>query len=135
MPEAFEHRALGLTNYKPLIYTAMSKHLFYFRMQISTFVFKNGGVPLNPFMISEYFMNDAVERDIIREANNSIVAAAKEIWVFGAVSNGVLAEIKLAKAQNKPIRYFEIIKSLDIKEITRETVVMEDEVAQFRNDL
>lgn len=135
MPESFNHAALGLTELKPLIYTAMSKYLFYFRMQISTFVFKEGGVPLNPFMISDYFMNDAVDRNIIRQANNSIVAAAKEIWVFGAISDGVLAEILIAKKNGKPVRYFNVIKSKDIVETTKETVVMEADVEQFRSEL
>lgn len=67
MSKVFNHPALEAQKDKPLVYTAMSKHLFYFRMFISVFVLKNGGVPLNPFMVFDYFMLDAVDRDSVRE--------------------------------------------------------------------
>lgn len=101
-----------------LIYPAFSKHLFYFRMHISKYVLENGGVPLNPFMIHEYFLPDTIDRDIIRASNNTLVEKADELWVFGDISNGVAAEIQLAKKMNKPIRFFEVIGSKDIKEIS-----------------
>ena len=108
-----------------LIYPAFSKHLFYFRMHITKYVLENGGVPLNPFMIHEYFLLDTVDRDKIRESNNAIVEKAEELWVFGKISDGVLAEINLAKKSSKPIRYFEVIKSKDIKEISEKEVELE----------
>jgi len=135
MADTFEHQALSLTDYKPLVYTAMSKHLFYFRMHISKFVLEQGKVPLNPFMIFEYFMLDTVDRDVIRRGNNSLVQKADEVWVFGNVSDGALAEIKIAKASNKPVRYFNVVKSKDIVEATKENVVMEADVEQFRSEL
>lgn len=135
MNEAFDHVALGLTEVKPAIYTAMSKHLFYFRMFISKFVFEQGGVPLNPFMIADYFLLDTVDRNVIRQSNNTLLAKSDEIWVFGPVADGVLAEIKIAKAQNKKTRFFAIVKSQDIIEITKEQVVLEPDVAHLRNDL
>lgn len=101
-----------------LIYPAFSKHLFYFRMHISKYVLENGGVPLNPFMIHEYFLLDTVDRNIIRASNNTLVEKADELWVFGDISNGVAAEIRLAQKMNKPIRFFEVIDSKDIKEIS-----------------
>jgi len=118
-----------------LVYTAMSKHLFYFRSQISKFVVENDAVPLNPFMIFDYFLNDTVERDKIRGANNTIVSRADEIWVFGPISNGVLAEIKLAQGINKPLRYFNIIKSKDIVEVSNEEMEFEDEVKEFKGTI
>lgn len=108
-----------------LIYPAFSKHLFYFRMHISKFVLENNCVPLNPFMIHEYFLLDTVDRDKIRESNNAIVEKAEELWVFGKISDGVLAEINLAKKLGKPIRYFEVIKSKDIKEISEKEIELE----------
>lgn len=52
MTKQFEHVANNLndTN-RPLVYTSMSKHLFYMREHISRFVLDNDSVPLNPFMI------------------------------------------------------------------------------------
>ena len=109
-----------------LIYPAFSKHLFYFRMHISKYVLLNDGVPLNPFMIHEYFLLDTVDRDKIRASNNTLVERADELWVFGEQSDGVIAEIKLAKKCGKPIRYFDVIKSKEIKEISESESKMEE---------
>ena len=62
----FEHRAIKLDEDKSLVYTAMSKHLFYFRKHISKFVVENGKVPLNPFMIFDYFLTDTLYLMLIR---------------------------------------------------------------------
>lgn len=110
-----------------LIYPAFSKHLFYFRMHITKFVLENDGAPLNPFMIHEYFLLDTVSRDKIRASNNAIVEKSDEIWVFGQISNGVQAEIDLAKKNNKLVRYFVVVDSRDIKEITEDQTEMEPE--------
>ncbi len=135
MADTFEHQALSLTDYKPLVYTAMSKHLFYFRMHISKFVLEQGKVPLNPFMIFEYFMLDTIDRNVVRQGNNTLVQKADEVWVFGSVSDGALAEIKIAKANKKPVRYFNVVKSKNIVEVTKENVVMEPDVELFRSEL
>lgn len=135
MSQTFDHRSLDLQADRPLVYTAMSKHLFYYRMFISVYVLKNGGVPFNPFMIWDYFLLDAVDRDLVREGNNNIVKRVDEIWVFGPVSNGVLAEVKIANAQGKPVKYFKIAKPHAIIPISKEEVEMEDEVAEFKGDL
>lgn len=94
-----------------LVYPAHSKHYFYFRQHISKFVLEQGCVPLNPFMIFEYFMLDTIDRDVVRNANNNLVKRADELWIFGPISNGVLDEIFLAKQSGKPINYYAIIKS------------------------
>ena len=97
-------------------------------MHISKFVLDKNCVPLNPFMLFEYFMLDTVERDKNREANNNLVKKADELWVFGPISDGVLAEIKLAKEANKPINYFKVINSKDIKKISQNEVEFEEGV-------
>lgn len=131
----FNHKSLNLKESKSLVYTAMSKHLFYYRMHISKYVIENHKVPLNPFMIFEYFMLDCVNRDLIREGNNNLVMKSDEVWVFGSVSNGVLAEIKIAKEMNKPIKYFKIEKPHKIISISKEEVEMEEEVKSFKFEL
>lgn len=131
----FKHGALKLTQDKKLVYTAMSKHLFYYRMFISKFVLEKGGVPLNPFMVFDYFLLDSVNRDLVREANNNLVKRCDELWVFGPISNGVLAEIKIVKNNGGSIKYFKIAKPHKIISITRDKVEMEDEVKEFKNDL
>lgn len=131
----FKHEALNLNNNKILVYTAMSKHLFYYRMHISKFVLENGGVPLNPFMLFDYFLLDTIDRNLVREGNNNLVKKSDEIWVFGSVSNGVLAEIKIAKETNKSIKYFKMEKPHNIIAISKDEVEMEDEVVNFKDEL
>ncbi|MEI6477421.1 MAG: hypothetical protein WCO52_00315 [bacterium] len=135
MPTSFSHRALDLKPDRPLVFTALSKHLFYYRMFISKFVLEQGGMPMNPFMLFDYFMLDTLDRDIVRQANNTAVSRSDELWVFGPVSDGVLAEVKQAKAIKKPVRYFSVNHNTGIKECQPAEVEMEDEVAEFRDQL
>lgn len=133
MTQKFNHRALELNDTsRPLVYTAMSKHLFYFREHISKFVLDNGGVPLNPFMTFNYFMLDTVDRDVVREANNTLVARADQLWMFGPVSDGALAEIIQAKEQGKIVRYFSVVGSKEIVEHSKDDAEMEPEVESKR---
>lgn len=118
-----------------LVYTAASKHFFYYRMFISKYVVEEGFVPLNPFMIFDYFMLDTVDRDLVRRGNNTIVSRADELWVFGPISNGVLAEIQLAKELEKPIRYFNILKPHEIVEITKDKLEFEEEVKEYKDKI
>lgn len=120
---------------KKLIYTAFSKHLFYYRMFISKYVSEQGAVPLNPFMIFDYFLLDTVDRGTVRDGNNTIVTRCDEVWVFGPISNGVLFEIRLAQEYGKPIRYFSIAKPHKILEVGKEDVEFEEEVADSKGTL
>jgi len=131
----FEHKALNLADNKKLVYTAMSKHFFYYRMHISKYVLEQGKVPLNPFMIFEYFLLDLVDRDLIREGNNNLVKRSDELWIFGPISNGVLAEIKIAKELKKPIKYFRIEKPHKIIPISINQIEMEDDIKEFKLEL
>ncbi len=135
MAQVFDHAALKLNKQKPLIFTAISKQNFYMRAHISKYVLESGGVPLNPFMSFDYFMLDTLPRDVVREANNNLVARADELWVFGGVSNGVLAEVKQAKSAGKPIKYFNIMDSKSFTPSSAQEIEMEDEVKQFRDHL
>jgi hypothetical protein len=129
----FSHEAICLEGNRPLVYTAMSKHIFYYRMHISRYVLEQGKVPLNPFMLFDYFLLDSIDRDLVRSANNSVVLRADEIWVFGHVSNGVLAEILLAKKANKPVSFFRLEKPQRIIPIQEDDVEMEEEVGRFKS--
>lgn len=131
----FNHPALRHTENRPLVYTAMSKHTFYYRMFVSKFVLEQGAVPLNPFMLFDYFLLDTVDRDLVRASNNTIVRRCDEVWVFGPVSNGVLAEIRIAKECGKLVKYFAINKPYAIVPIQREQVELEDEMKQFSGEL
>lgn len=84
-------------------------------------------------MVFDYFLADAVDRDLVREGNNNLVKRCDEIWVFGAVSNGVLAEIQIANRQGKTVRYFAIEKPHAIVETTKDDAAMEAEVGDLRH--
>ncbi len=110
-----------------LVYPAHSKRNFYFTAYISKFVLDQGYVPLNPFMIFQYFLLDTVDRSKIYQANAALVAVADELWIFGEISDGVEAEINQAKKIKKPIRYFEIVKSKNVIEISANEARLETE--------
>ena len=131
MNQNFEHPALNLPQERPLVYTAFSKHYFYYRMHISRYVLEQGKVPLNPFMLFDYFLLDSVDCDSIREANNSLVKRADELWVFGPISNGVFAEITLAERYQKPIVYFKIEKPHEIVHVSQNVMEWEDDIAHL----
>lgn len=136
MANEFEHKALGLVEDKSLVYTAISKHYFYYRMFISKYVIEQHKVPLNPFMIFDYFLLDSVDRDLVREANNNLVKRADELWIFGPVSDGVLAEVKIAKEKGKTVKYFKIYKSQKIVPVnSMDEVEMETDVKDLRHEL
>lgn len=118
-----------------LVYPAFSKHYFFFRMFISKYVLEKNCVPLNPFMIWEYFLLDSVPRQKVKNGNNTLVKRADEIWVFGPISDGVLEEIRLAKKEKKPIKYFAIINSKEIKKISKNQVEFEEGLEKYKGEL
>jgi len=137
MLKKFKHTALGINLNKrtKAIFIAMSKHLFYFRRHAVKFVLEQGHAPISQFGIFDFFVTDTVNRDLVRRANNNLIRISDELWVFGPVSDGVLAEIKLVKKQNKPIKYFRIIKYKDIQRISKKEVEFEEDLDKFSNEL
>jgi uncharacterized FAD-dependent dehydrogenase len=112
-----------------LIFTAQSKKYFYCKDVICEFVLKQEKLPINPFMVFGYFLNDRVNRDLVRQGNNQLIQSCKELWVFGPIADGVLFEIALAKSNGKPIRFFELGTRIDeIKEMDVENITFEPEV-------
>ncbi len=85
-------------------------------------------------MIFDYFLLDTVDRNLVREGNNNLIKRADELWVFGTVSDGVLAEIKIARKMDKPIKYFKI-EANKIAECSQKEVSLEEEVKDFRKEL
>lgn len=114
---------------RPAVYTAYSKHFFFAKMLISSYVLEKGCIPLNPFNNWEYFMDDMVDRDLVVRGNNNLILLADEIWTFGPIADGVFAEVKLANELGKPVRYFTVGKKLsDINEVTKDKLVFEEEL-------
>jgi hypothetical protein len=111
---------------KKLVYTAMSKKNFFQKWRIVKFVLERGAVPLNPFMLFDYFIADSIDHDLVREANSAIIEKIDEIWIFGEISDGVKREIELAKKLNKSIKYFDISNlPEEIKEISENKIIFE----------
>jgi hypothetical protein len=99
------------------------------------FVLEPAAVPLNPLMVFDYFLLDAVDRDLVRESNNILVKGCDEVWVFGPVSNGVLVEIRIANSHHKTVRYFAIRRPHTIAEVNMVDAEMEVKVAYLKSFL
>lgn len=122
------HRALTIKPADTVVFTAMSKKYFYMRFLVTKFALDQGVVPINPFASFDYFLLDAVERDTVRRANNTLVARADELWVFGDIADGVRAEIMRAWQQQKTVRFFAFRDDKHIYEVTIDDLVYEDGV-------
>lgn len=102
------HRAERLRKKKKVVYTAQSAKNFHQRMLICKFVFEQGAVPVNPFNLFGYFLYELVDRDLVRNGNNNILERCDELWMFGDVSDGMLAEMRMFADTGKPVRFFDI---------------------------
>ncbi len=98
----------SLTTKTTTVFTAQSKKFFYCKDAICEFVFKEGGIPLNPFQVFGYFLGDRVDRDLVRKGNNELIGRCDELWVFGPIADGVLFEISRAYELKLPVRFFTV---------------------------
>lgn len=116
----------------PVIFTAQSKLFFFCRDAICEYLFNQGGIPLNPFRMFGYFLDDRVARDLVRQGNTNLVRRADALWVFGQeIANGVLYEIRYAQSLGKPIRFFTVDSlTANIREIAVEELAFEAELCQ-----
>ncbi len=129
----FKHKAKKLQEDKKVVFTAQSCKNFHQRMLICKYVFEQGAIPLNPFNVFGYYLYELVNRDLVRNGNNNLMKRCDELWVFGEISDGVLAEIQMFRSLNKPIKYFDISNlPKKIKEISKEKAILEDEVKKFK---
>lgn len=116
---------------KCIVYTAQSKYYYFARMMIGKYVLEHEKVPLNPFSNWAYFMDDMVDRELVIRANNNLILLCDELWTFGPIADGVLAEIRFANSLGKNIRFFSAGKKYeDIREISVEDLEFEYEVLQ-----
>lgn len=109
-----------------IVFTSYSKRNFYYRAEVSQHVLRAGHTPINPYMNFDYNLSGVVDKSLVRVANNSLIAHADELWVFGEVSDGVLAEVYLAKRRKIPVRYFRRLGDGVFHEIPQDEVVLED---------
>jgi hypothetical protein len=64
-----------------------------------------------------------------------LVSISDELWVFGSISDGVLAEIKQAKMAKKIIKYFRFENDKDIVEILDKSYSFEVGLEKFIDEL
>ena len=107
-PSARDQAEETLRHPKKLVYVAMSNKVFYWRAHIQKFVLDSGLVPVSPFMLFDYYLMHTVDKDVVREAMNNLLARCDEVWVFGAMSLGVKVQVGIAKRMSKAVRYFDI---------------------------
>lgn len=132
---SFAHKADKLGSSKKVVFTAQSAKNFHQRMLICKFVFEQGAVPINPFTNFGYFLYELVDRDLVREGNNTLLERSDELWVFGDVSNGVLSEIKRFRKSGKPIKYYHIAElPLKVKECQLKDLEFEPDIAKHKKD-
>ena len=111
---------------RPLVYTALSKHSYFAKELVCAHAFNNGVVPLNPFSMFGYFLFDLVDRDLVRGANGRVIDVVDEVWSYGPVADGCLAEFIQAWELGKPVKFFSVAKRTeDIKSITIEELEFE----------
>ena len=115
------------------IFAAQSKKVFYCKDAICEFIFKELCIPINPFQVFGYFLNDRVDRNLVRNGNNELISRCDELWVFGPIADGVLFEISIAFQLKIPVRFFTVGSlQFEIREITDITkLVFEPEVKYF----
>ncbi|MBI4812763.1 hypothetical protein HY798_05025 [Candidatus Falkowbacteria bacterium] len=99
------------------------------------YVLKLGYAPISQYGIVDYFLIDTVDRDLVRRANNNLIRISDEMYVFGPVSDGVLAEILMVKKTKKPIKYFKIVNSKNVKEIKVGEIEFEKGLEGFRKNI
>ncbi len=109
---------------KMLVYTAMSNRNFYWRMHISKFVLDQGLIPINPFMLFDYYLLHTVPKHLVREAFNNLLARCDEVWVFGTISLGVKVQVGIAKRMKKALRFY------DIADLPERVVQIPEKLAQ-----
>ena len=126
VPEAspLEQLEETLRHPKKLVYIAISNRNFFWRMHISKFVLDEGFVPINPFMLFDYYLLHTVTKQLVREAINNLMARSDEVWVFGRLSLGVKVQVGIAKRMRKPVRFY------DIADLPERVVRISEKLAQ-----
>lgn len=109
---------------KKVVYVAMSNRNFHWRMHVTKYILDEGCVPVNPFMLFDYYLMHTVNKEVVREAMNNLLAKCDEVWTFGGMSLGVKVQVGIAKRLKKPLRFY------DISELPERVVRISENLAQ-----
>ncbi len=107
-PSPLEQAERTLRRPKRLVFVSMANRNFYWRMHVSKFVLDEGAVPINPFMLFDYYLLHTVPKEVVREAFNNLIARCDEMWIFGRLSLGVKVQLGIAKRMRKALRFYDI---------------------------
>lgn len=107
-PPQPRHPAADLPGDRPVVFCAHSAETAYLSPRICAFVLESGRVPIDPFMSYGYFLSGLVDKQLVRQANNSLLERSDELWAFGDVSDGVAVEIGRALASGKTVRRYSL---------------------------
>ena len=112
----------------PSVYIAVSQRMGEHMIRITKFVLDNGGIPLHPKLRQEFGIpgvDTSKDPKAIAKNKEYYLRNCSEVWAFGPINDLVFEELKTAKSLGKPIRYFSVSQSHDLKEITKDEVVFE----------
>lgn len=136
MAKSAQHIADTLRDETRVVFTAQSAKNFHQRMLICRHVFEQGYTPINPFTNFGYYLYELVERNLVRQGNNTLMRRADELWVYGDISDGVASEIRFAHELRMPIRYFSIENLPDSPvETTLDKLPFETDAKSARDNL
>ena len=82
------------------------------------FALERGQIPIAPHLLFPQFMDDTdpAERELAVRMDIVLLGKCSELWVFGdAVTEGMAAEITVARRRRQPVRYF----TDDLKEVQK----------------
>ncbi len=83
----------------------------------------------NPFNVFGYFLYELVDRDLVRNGNNNLIARSDEVWFFGEIADGCVSEIEYAMELGKKIAFYKIGSSYkSIEKCAIDELIFEDEV-------
>ncbi len=111
---------------RKVVFAAMSKRNFFMREHIIKYILTKGYTPTCAFMMFSYYLLNTVSKKALITANNDLIRLSDQLWVFGNLSDGVMAEIRLAEKLAIPVRYFRIEKRIgSFKEINQSDIQIE----------
>ena len=97
-----------------LTYCAIPREQFSYRFMISRWVLGRGEVPLNPFMLFDYYLGRDEEDEKVIDACHQLVEQSDLVRVFGnRDKDGVKEEIDIARVKGIPVKFH------DVSELTR----------------
>lgn len=73
------------------------------------FVIRQGSLPYAPHLLLTRILDDSQEHERRRGMHLGLemLKLCDGLWAFGPVSEGMRAEIEMARAEGKPIRFFD----------------------------